>query len=217
MTAISFLRMLLILIPFVIAYLVKDYYKGFSEKGVLIVTTGFVLWSILIPLARMEITGFATLQAPGQAERRERGFKDFAKDILGIQTPRRITEMPQMISEEGTIAFWFIAGHVEGRTVFGRKYLIDLRSEEERNRLSFFFESIKGSNYLVLEIYSHDGKKYSARVIVDEWKDGSRHHITTTWSNETREIKLYLGGRLESLMKAEGDIFRQEGATALLY
>ena len=195
--------------------------KSRVQQAVLLLAVFFVIWllHILIENKEQESTIQGHAEARGiSSSASSKTLADIAKQFLGFQTPRRVSEMPDMLSPKGTIMATYVARNVEGRKVFGRKYLVDFKKNNNTNRLALYFETMNKSNYLVLEIRTFDSKKYIEKVKIDHWKDNKLYPIFVTWDNDTKEVNLYGGeGQLSAHFKTESKIFEQTGIKAYIY
>ncbi len=220
MTTISLLRACLVVLPILFSQLLSPLFDKTSEKIILLTTLFFIAACLWIQINKYEkkhsIQGSANYQSTQEKE--DRSFVDQAKLLLGVQTPQRIMQEPSLFTSEGTIGFQYVTKEVEGRKIFGEKYLMDFRSEEKRNRIVFYLETINNSNYLVFDLYTILGTNYTQRIKIDHWKNSTAYPIFVTWSNKTKEVNLYISGELASLTKIEEEkIFDKTGISILAY
>lgn len=221
----NFLDAVKLIIPLALVILILPFMRTFPQKCLLVIIALLLMWILNIAISNYKAgksiqgtgqiegdTNFSTAPAPGSIFSKVQKF-------LGWQTPRRIAEMPDMFSPNGTIYFRYKTNQVEGRKVFGKRYFVDFRYQENKNRIALYLETINDSNYLILEIYTINKKKYSQKVKIDHWKNNSDYPIFVIWSNEKKEVKLLADGpeHPSALFKTEGNIFGKTGITAYLY
>ena len=196
-----------------VGFLLNPFYKSLPERIILWLAAALVGWLCVVGAVRLE------QDTTFQASRDTAPSESFIERVKRLywQRPRVISEMPDMFSPEGTAVFRYLTKEVENRAIVGKKLLMDYKYQENRNRLTLYFQTMEDSNFLVLDIYTQDGIHYVERININDWKNNRAYSMAVTWSNTKHEFQLFIDASLKALIKTSGEIFSKTGITAKLY